>query len=145
MVLEDHTTEGEREQGTDTGVSQVDIERPSPLRRVGKGAVKLVIGLIVLSFVVIFGSIMMSNISIDKLNSVRDSLDRANHWMQFLRWGFIAALITWWNPINTWLAKRKNWNKSQLALILNMRWFTLGILLFVELIFVQRAHEWFIG
>ncbi len=121
------------------------LEQPSVLRKAAKGAFKIGTGLIFLFIMLVIGVMMMKSLSMNKLQSVTQSLDAANNWLQFIRWVFIAGLIYWWEPLNTWLSKRNNWNTNQLKLVLNMRWFVLGMLIFIELIFIQRIHEWFMG
>lgn len=125
--------------------AEVEQSRPSVLRKAGKGLLKIGLGLFVLFIMLVIGSTMMRSLSLSQLQSASQSLDKADHWFQFIRWVFIASLIIWWDPINTWIAKRKNWNDSQLRLVLDMRWVALGVLIFVELIFIQRIYEWFIG
>lgn len=125
--------------------SYVESYHPSMLKKAGKGVIKIAVALFVLFIMLIIGSVMMKSMSLNKLQSASQSLETANHWFQFIRWGFIAALITWWVPINTWIGSHKKWNANQLKIILDMRWITFAVLVFVELIFVQRIYEWFIG
>ena len=121
------------------------LEQPSVLRKAAKGVFKIATGLIFLFIMLVIGMMIMKSLSINKLQSVTQSLDAVNNWLQFIRWTFIAGLIYWWEPLNTWLSKRNDWNTNQLKLVLNMRWFVLGMLIFIELIFIQRIHEWFMG
>lgn len=120
------------------------VEHPSAVKKLGKLLLKLSIGVLILFVALVIGTTIMKSTSLNQLQSASESLDNANHWFQYIRWIFIASLIYWWVPFNTWLADRKGWNNNQLKLVLGMRWVTLSVSMFVELIFIQRIYEWFI-
>ncbi len=144
MSDEQNRIEDEVYEAEDIG-SKIDQDHSSVLRKAAKGLIKIVIGLFLLFIMLVIGSMTMKSLSIDRLQSVSQSLDTANKWLQFIRWAFIAGLIYWWVPFNTWISKRNKWNINQLELVLNMRWLVLGMLIFIELIFIQHIHEWFKG
>ena len=145
MMAGNHKKVDDADLELDEQDTEVEQPQPSVLKKAGKGILKVGIGLFVLFIMLVIGSMMMKSLSLNQLQSASQSLDQANHWFQFIRWAFIVSLITWWEPINTWIAQRKNWNANQLKLVLDMRWFALGVLVFVELIFIQRIYEWFVG
>lgn len=119
-------------------------ESQSAVKKVGKGFLKIGVALLIMFVVLVIGTTIMKSMSLNQLRSASESLDNANNWFQYIRWAFIAAFIYWWKPINTWLANKNQWNTNQLNLVLSMRWIALFVLVFVELIFIQRVYEWVI-
>ncbi len=89
----------------------------------------------------LLGQFIVKTFSIDQVQQARQGLRAFGAWWMYVRWAFIAGLIIYWVDINTWLARRKGWSEAHLARVLNGRWFTLGVLLFVEMFFVLRIHE----
>jgi len=85
--------------------------------------------------------LLMSVVSIDSLYQVKYGLRSFGEWWIYVRVAFVAGLIIWWQPLNTWIARRNAWSEAHLARVLAGRWLTLGTLTFVELILIQRIHE----
>lgn len=118
-------------------------EALQPRRKLTRIAVMF--GVFVLSVVVfyILGSVLMSTVSLDSLQHARNTLNAAGHWFAIVRLMFIATLIGFWVPINRWLAGRFIWSDAYLTRILSRRWQALGVLLFVELAFMQSWLVYF--
>ena len=89
----------------------------------------------------LLGLFLIDTLSIDQVQQARQGLQIFGAWWMYVRWAFVAGLIIYWVDINTWLARRKGWSEAHLARVLDGRWFTLGVLLFVELILILRIHE----
>jgi len=87
------------------------------------------------------GILLMSMITIDTLHQARRALQAFGEWWIVVRVIFVGGLIAWWVPVNTWLARRNGWNEAHLARVLAGRWLTLAVLVFVELILIQRIHQ----
>jgi hypothetical protein len=114
-------------------------------RRVGRFSLKLLLILGALFVLFILGLSLMSSLSIEGVEGFREGLERADNYMVLVRLLIIGSLIAFWRPFNTWLAKAKGWPDEQLESVLAGRWWALGLLLFVELVLVQRIHEVIIG
>jgi len=89
----------------------------------------------------IFGMIILSSISINSLQNIQNSINKFDSWFMFIRFSIIITIIAYWGVINTWLATRNDWNDAHLQRILKGRWTALTVLLFIELILVQKIHQ----
>lgn len=119
--------------------------QPGGMRRAGRFIFKttLIFGGLFLLF--LLGMMLMTSLSLEGMTSFRDWLERADSVLVFFRVGLIGLLITFWHPLNTWFAQHNGWSKVRLQRVLAGRWWSLGLLLFVELILVQRLHESLFG
>jgi len=139
MLKNDSNNEG----FIDTEFDDMEDEAYVPTqKRKWKVLLKVVLFFAVFIGVALFGLIIMSSVSMDGLEGVQNALNNFDKWFMFIRLSLIAAAITYWVNINTWIAKRNGWSKSHLQRVINGRWKTLGILLFIELILVQQIHEY---
>ncbi len=113
-------------------------------RRAGQLSFKfmLILGGVFLLFVL--GLSLFFSFSLEGLQSAQDRLAQADGVLMWFRLLLIAVLIGFWQPINVWLAQRNAWSPERLQRVLHGRWLTLAVLLFVELVLVQRLHEPFI-
>ena len=124
-----------------------DDERETPLRtqRKGRGLWRLILWFVAFVALTFFGMIIISHFSMGQLNSARESLHTLNNTvLQWLRLAFIVVTMTYWVPINTWVAQRKAWSAAQLQRALANRWLVCGVLLFIELFLVRRVHEYIV-
>lgn len=117
-----------------------DFRTKKPIGLFGK--VMLFVG--ILAGLMLVGLFIMSTFSIDQLQQARQGLRAFGEWWMYVRWTFIAGLFIYWIEINTWIAQRNGWTEAHLRRVLDGRWLTLGVLLFVELFFVLRIHEPFV-
>ncbi|MEW8139158.1 MAG: hypothetical protein AB2761_19005 [Candidatus Thiodiazotropha endolucinida] len=130
---------------SDGKIPEVDKEgRPKRWRRAGRVALRFALIVGVLFLVLVLGQLLLSSFSLQDLASFRLKLEHADHYLVFIRLGLITLLIVYWRPFNTWLAKVNAWPEQKLEHVLSGRWWALSILLFVELILVQRLHELFL-
>ena len=104
------------------------------------GKLILLIGLILVMFVI--GSILLSTMSVDSLTSLRASIDKFSSWWFIVRVSFIALLYFKWREINVYLSKKNEWSEEHLERVLAGRKLMVSLLIFVELIMVQRVHEY---
>jgi hypothetical protein len=111
-------------------------------RRAGRLALRVAFIVVGLLLVLSVGQLLMSSFSLQDLASFRDRLERADSVLVFFRLGFITLLIFYWKPFNTWLAKLNGWSGAQLERVFAGRWWALSVLLFVEIILIQRVHEY---
>ncbi|MEW8048436.1 MAG: hypothetical protein AB2805_18295 [Candidatus Thiodiazotropha sp.] len=127
---------------SDDKLPGVDKEsRPKRWRRAGRVALRFALIVGVLFLVLVMGQLLLSSFSLQDLASFRLKLEHADHFLVFVRLGFITLLIVYWRPFNTWLATINGWSDEQLARVLSGRWWALSVLIFVEVILVQRIHE----
>lgn len=130
-------------------VGKADVREPKPGRRSRAGGWKrarrftlktlLVVGGLFLLLVA--GLMLMSAFSLEGIDSFRRRLDRVAEILVYGRLLAIGLLIGFWCPFNSWLAKIRGWTKEQLQRVLGGRWWALVMLLFIELVLVQRIHE----
>ena len=120
-------------------------DQPGGLRRAGRVTFRtaLILGGLFLLF--LLGMMLMSFLSLEGMTSFRDRLERADSVLVFFRVGLIVLLVIFWRPINTWLAGHNGWSEARLQRTLEGRWWALALLLFIELILVQRLHEALLG
>jgi len=126
---------------TELDVMEDEAYAPIPKRR-WKVLLKVVLFFSAFIGVALFGLIIMSSVSMNGLESVQSALDKFDKWFMFIRLLLIIIAITYWENINTWLARRNDWSDLHLQRVINGRWRTLGILLFIELVLVQQIHEY---
>jgi magnesium-transporting ATPase (P-type) len=122
-----------------------DDEHETPLRtqRKGSGLWRMMLWGVAFVALIFFGMIIISHFTIGQLNSVRESLHELNNTvLQWLRLVFIVVTTVYWVPINTWVAKRNEWSAAKLQQILASRLLVCGVLIFIELFFVRRVHEY---
>ncbi len=115
--------------------------QPGGLRRAGRFTVKLVLILGTVFFLFLLGLSLISSLSLEGLQSVQQHLARVDAPLMWLRLLLIGTLIGFWQPINAWLAQRNAWSQARLERVMKGRWMTLAVLLFVELVLIQRLHE----
>lgn len=133
--------------GNEAGDSSPDDHsgQPGSLRRAGHIVFRIALILGGLFLLFLLGMMLMSSISPQGMASFRDKLAQADSVLVFLRLGLIGLLITLWHPLNTWFAQHNCWSEARLQRVLAGRLWTLVLLLFVELILVQRLHETVLG
>ena len=113
----------------------------SGMKRAGGLLFKLLLLFGGLFLVFVLGLSLFSSLSLEGMQAFRQNLDRLASVMMVVRLAVIAGVIGFWRPLNVWLAMRKDWPQAQLQRVLAGRWLTLGVLLFVELVLIQRLHE----
>ena len=122
------------------------LDKPQRARRLRKGFVRLAMWLAGLTLLFIMASILLSHVSLTKLNSFHQSIrDLDRSIFQWLRLAFIVVVAAYWKPVNTWLAKRNAWSDVKLNITLAYRWRILGVLIFIELFFIRRIHQYAIA
>jgi hypothetical protein len=110
-------------------------------RKLARWIMRFAICAIALVLLYLLGAVLLKSVSLHALQDVRQSLRDASIWFGFVRWAFIALLILYWEPLNRGLARRHHWSDSRLRRILSGRWLALGVLVLVELVFMQRLLE----
>ena len=113
----------------------------SGLKRAGWFLFKILLLFGGLFLALMVGLSLLSSGSTEGLSAFRRTLERVDSVMVFVRLAAIAGVIGFWRPLNGWLAQRKGWSQAHLQRVLDGRWLTLGVLLFVELVLIQRLHE----
>jgi hypothetical protein len=117
------------------------VDRPTRLKRAGRFTLKLLLVVGGLFLVMVVGLMLMSAFSLVGMEHFRERMGHADNYMVYVRLLAIGLLIGFWRPFNGWLAKVRRWPEGQLERVLEGRWMALAILLFVEVILVQRVHE----
>lgn len=115
--------------------------QPDRLKRAGRFTLKLLLVVGGLFLLMVVGLMLMSAFSLEGIEGFRERMSHADSYLFFVRLLVIGLLIGFWRPFNVWLAKYRRWPEGQLERVLEGRWMALAILLFVELILVQRVHE----
>lgn len=115
------------------------------LRRAGRSVFSIVLIFGGLFFLFLLGMTLMSSFSLEGMASFQERLSRADSMLMFVRLLLIGVLIVFWRPLNSGIAKRNDWSEVHLQRVLAGRWWALTLLLFVELILVQRLHESLLG
>ncbi|MCU7849343.1 MAG: hypothetical protein KZQ89_15405 [Candidatus Thiodiazotropha sp. (ex Lucinoma kastoroae)] len=115
--------------------------RPGRLKRAGWLLLRL--GLFVggCFLLMVVGLALMSSFSLEGIHAFRQRLAGADSVLVIVRLGAIGLLIGFWRPVNVWLDRVRGWPEGQLERVLAGRWWALAMLLFVELVLVQRLHE----
>jgi hypothetical protein len=113
----------------------------SGIKRAGWFLFKILLLFGGLFLALLIGLSLLSTGSTEGLSAFRHTLERLDSVMVYLRLAAIAGVIGFWRPLNVWLAQRKGWSQAHLQRVLDGRWLTLGVLLFVELVLIQRLHE----
>lgn len=119
----------------------VQARQPSRLKRAGRFTLKLLLVVGGLFLLMVVGLMLMSALSLEGIEGFRERMGHADSYLVFVRLLVIGLLIGFWRSFNVWLAKTRGWPEGQLERVLEGRWMALAILLFVELILVQRIHE----
>jgi hypothetical protein len=120
-------------------------DRPGRWRRTGRFMFKLLLILGGLFLLMIVGLMLMSSFTLDGVENFRQNLDRFDRYIIIIRLLAIGILIGFWCPFNKWLAQIRGWPDEQLERALAGRWWALGVMMFVELVLVQRIHEILVG
>ncbi len=115
--------------------------QPSMLRRAGRTAFRMVLILGGLIFLFLLGMLLILLLSLEGMATFQEKLHGLDSALMFVRLLLIGLLIVFWYPLNSWLANRNCWSEQRLQQILAGRWWTLTLLLFIEIILVQRFHE----
>jgi hypothetical protein len=115
--------------------------RPSGFKNLGRLFLRILLLFAGMFLLMVLGLILMSSLSLEGIHSFRSGLEWFNQGVTFVRLSLIGLLIIYWRPINLWLAQKRGWPNDHIDHILEARWLTLGALLFVELVLIQRIHE----
>jgi hypothetical protein len=115
--------------------------QPGRLKRAGRFTLKFLLVIGGLFLLMVIGLMLMSAFSLEGIEGFRDRMGHADSYLVYVRLLAIGLLIGFWRPFNIWLAKTRGWPEGQLERVLEGRWMALAILLFVEMILVQRIHE----
>jgi len=115
--------------------------RPGGWRKAGRFAFRLLLVGGGLFLLLIVGLMLMSSFTLEGMEGFRRHMERADEVLIYFRLAVIGLLIGFWRPLNVWLARFRQWPEGQLERVLAGRWWALGMLLFIELVLVQRIHE----
>ena len=87
------------------------------------------------------GLLLMTAFDLQGIETLQQSLVRVESVFLWIRLILIVSLIGFWRPLHVGIARRYHWPEDRLVRVLHGRWLALGVLLFVELVLIQRWHE----
>ena len=80
------------------------------VKRAGRLLFKLLVLFGGLFLALLVGLSLLSSGSTEGLSAFRQTLERLDSVMVFVRLAAIAGVIGFWRPLNLWLAQRKGWS-----------------------------------